>query len=264
MNHFFQEWTRPVNHLTEHNLSFPLHIHDAVELVHVAKGETTLTILQKKYRLNTGDFAVIFPGLLHGYDSSGHASIIHMTVFNVSQVQNFTHELEHFHPVSPVIVQKDLNQDILMSFTRLRSLVGSIDPRIRNAWLNLLMSYLLSELELAENTDTGDSGLIADILEYLSAHYTEPVTLESLSKELHVNKYYLSHTFSKKLNMSFSAYLNKLRVERAMMLLGTTDHSIESIGEMSGFETQRTFNRVFKKMALCTPREYRKHEPEDR
>ena len=258
MSHFFQEWIQPVNHLTEHNLTFPPHLHDTAELVYVLEGNITIGILQKKYHLNAGDFAVIFPGQLHEYNNSGQNSTVHITIFHISQIQNYAWELEHFHPENPVITKDHLPSDVLMAFRRLRSLPPDIDPRINQAWIHLIMSYLLCDLELSENADSGNTELVARILEYLSVHYMEPITLDSLSRELHVNKYYLSHTFSQKLYMSFTAYVNKLRTEKAMTLLRTTDYSIESIGEMAGFETQRTFNRAFKKMLHLTPSEYRK------
>lgn len=163
----------------------------------------------------------------------------------------------HFHPKVPVLSADSLSPELLSAFHSVYQLPYQSDLRVHRALLQLIMAYLFPRIQLVENTDAGGTLLISRILEYLHGHFMEPVTLDTLARELHVNKFYLSHTFSNTLHMGFSAYLNKLRAERAMMLLRTTDQSIETIGAVVDFGTQRTFDRVFKKMTSLTPREYR-------
>lgn len=257
MNYFFQEWPYPVNLLVEYNLTFPPHLHNTVELIHVVEGSLQLDIVSTTYSLSEGDFAVVFPGQLHALNSFGHTNKLHIAIFQVTQIPYYAHALEHEHPVNPVIQKEQLPDDILMAFNRLYCLDNKTDPRIWQAWIHLIMANLFSVLSFQQNDDVGDTYLVVRILEYLSDHFSEPISLTSLAKELHVNKYYLSHTFSNKLYISFTTCLNRLRIEKAMELLKTTDLSIETIGEMVGFETQRTFNRVFKKTVWLTPSEYR-------
>ena len=68
---------------------------------------------------------------------------------------------------------------------------------------------------------------------------------------------YLSHTFSARLQMSFREYLNRIRLEYAMQLIRTTGKPLTEIWEDAGFESQRSFNRVFRDAAGMTPKEYR-------
>lgn len=260
MGYFFQEWIDPINLLEEHNLTFPPHLHDTVELIYIAEGSVGLNIVTQDYTLYTGDFAAVFPGQLHRFHDIGSANKIRMIIFHISQIPQFAHELEHCHPENPVIRRDSLHPDILMAFQRLFSLGSEADLRIRQAWIHLILSNLFSVFSLQKNTSAGDTWLVVRILDYLSSHFTEPLTLEALAQELHVNKYYLSHTFSNKLYLSFTACVNRLRIEKARELLKTTNYSIETIGEMVGYETQRTFNRVFKKMVGFTPREYRRNQ----
>ena len=79
-----------------------------------------------------------------------------------------------------------------------------------------------------------------------------------MAKELNINKYYLSHIFSEKINISFPDFINSLRVEEAMKLLNETKLSVTQVCEASGFSNPRTFNRAFKKANGQSPREYRK------
>ena len=95
----------------------------------------------------------------------------------------------------------------------------------------------------------------AQIIKLINQYDIE--TQEELAKKLHVNKYYLSHTFSARLQMSFREYLNRIRLEYAMQLIRTTGKPLTEIWEDAGFESQRSFNRVFRDAAGMTPKEYR-------
>ena len=55
-------------------------------------------------------------------------------------------------------------------------------------------------------------------------------------------------------------YLNETRLGYATQRLENTDDTITEICMDSGFESQRTFNRVFKERYKVTPSEYRKNQ----
>ena len=57
--------------------------------------------------------------------------------------------------------------------------------------------------------------------------------------------------------MGFRAYLNALRMEEAKRLLKTTDEPITQIAYSCGYNSQTTFNRVFRERFDKTPREMR-------
>ncbi|MBP3544223.1 MAG: helix-turn-helix transcriptional regulator, partial [Lachnospiraceae bacterium] len=56
---------------------------------------------------------------------------------------------------------------------------------------------------------------------------------------------------------NFSRYVNGVRLNYAASALENTSDSITTICLEAGFESQRTFNRVFKERYKLTPREYR-------
>ena len=55
-----------------------------------------------------------------------------------------------------------------------------------------------------------------------------------------------------------SDYVNQLRVDRARTLLLATDQEVSRVSAECGYENPRTFNREFRRICGCTPREYRK------
>jgi len=257
MKHFFQEWTDSINLITEHNIDFPLHLHKTVELVLVTEGQIAMNLSGNDYLLNEGDVAIIFPGQLHSYISRSENSALRIIIFNPVFFKDFFKELEHCHPEIPFLSSAKVDPDIYLAFDRLYHKDFTNHPNEKLAWIQLIMAMIMPMLTMIKNTDMGEYDLIYRIIDYLSSHYTEHVTLDDLATELHVNKYYISHTFSCKMNTSFPNYLNRLRCDHAQMLLSSIDESITTVGELSGFETQRTFNRAFKLHTGMTPNEYR-------
>ena len=93
---------------------------------------------------------------------------------------------------------------------------------------------------------------------YLLSHFQETLTLGSVAENLGVNKFALSKIFSGVFHTNFNQYLNEIRLNYASSLLENTDMRITDIFLEAGFESQRTFNRVFRQRHGRTPGEYRK------
>lgn len=93
---------------------------------------------------------------------------------------------------------------------------------------------------------------------YMDANYALPITLDSLADATHINKFHLSHIFTKNLGMSPISYLIRRRLQIGSDLLIQTDHSIAQIASSTGFSSQSYFSQVFKKSTGLSPNQYRK------
>jgi hypothetical protein len=88
------------------------------------------------------------------------------------------------------------------------------------------------------------------------------LSLQQASNELEINPAYLSRKFSKYFdNLSFGDYIRKLRIEKAITLMETTDYSLTEIAYLTGFSDQSHFNRIFKKQTGQNPSFYKKSLP---
>ncbi len=85
------------------------------------------------------------------------------------------------------------------------------------------------------------------------------LSLQQASDELEINPAYLSREFSKYFdNLSFGDYIRKMRIEKAMTLIETTNYSLTEIAYLTGFSDQSHFNRIFKKQTGENPSAFRK------
>lgn len=110
----------------------------------------------------------------------------------------------------------------------------------------------------------GHSQIVAKALQFINKNYRDKITLRDMEQNLHVNPSYFSTLFRQEMGITFTDYLNGLKIQRACHLLSTTNLSIIDVSLSSGFDDQSYFTKVFKKAKGLTPKQYRStHSPSD-
>lgn len=100
--------------------------------------------------------------------------------------------------------------------------------------------------------------IVSSIKSYIIKNYDKELTLEKLSQLFFINPSYCSFLFKEKTGENFIDYVNKIRIEKAKELLKSTDYKTYKIAKMLGFNNDKYFFRVFKKITQYTPDEYRR------
>lgn len=93
---------------------------------------------------------------------------------------------------------------------------------------------------------------------YISEHYREQITLESVAGFIGLNETYLSTVFKKQVGKSLVDYLTSIRIQHAKELLVDDKKSIGEIACEVGFNDAKYFTKRFKKYTGVSPNEYRK------
>ena len=102
----------------------------------------------------------------------------------------------------------------------------------------------------------------AQVKRYLDSNYGEDINLDQLAALSHLNKYYLSHEFTRYYGISPINYLNRRRIEVCKNLLENTDHDISDIAHLAGFSSQSYLAQSFRKSCGMTAMEYRRSRRE--
>jgi AraC-like DNA-binding protein/ligand-binding sensor protein len=92
---------------------------------------------------------------------------------------------------------------------------------------------------------------------YIWMHYTRKLSLKEIANASGLSAPYFSTVFKDEMGENLSNYLNRLRVEKATMLLVTTNVPISEIAVTCGFEDQSWFSKIFKSNTGLTPGKYR-------
>ena len=88
------------------------------------------------------------------------------------------------------------------------------------------------------------------------------LSLKQVSQSLKVHPAYLSRKFSKYFSdLTFGEYIRKLRIEKAITLLKTSQYPLSEIAYLTGFSDQSHFTRIFRKHTGKNPLAYRKSLP---
>ena len=95
-------------------------------------------------------------------------------------------------------------------------------------------------------------------LGYLSVHYAENFSLQTVADYVGISPNYLGHLFIRHMGVTFTEQLNKVRMEHARSLLQNPKYMIYEVGSLVGIENTTYFTRLFKRYTGQTPRDYRK------
>ncbi len=232
------------------------HIHPHIELIYMVEGEIHATADSCTQMLRSGELYLAFPNQVHYYDPTPISGVV-----MIVDPELFPDLLEIFKnkvPEKPVVGADRLPEDIHRLLLKICAEVKSGDKMQRVAaqsYLQGLIAEVLGQMTLVERKNSRDS--VREILLYCLENYKQPLTLDMMAKHLHLSKYYISHVFTERLNLSFPEFINGLRVESACRRLDK-GHSVTEVAFAAGFNSIRSFNRNFERVMGVSPSRYKK------
>lgn len=128
------------------------------------------------------------------------------------------------------------------------------------AILGDLEHYFLDKSQLLENS--GIQATMKNLTHYIHENYQKHLTLDELAKHTYLSKTYISRCFSRCFGVSFTAYLDLLRLTMAVRLLNGQGN-LTDIAEECGFSNVNAMIQAFKRYRGMTPGEYRRIEKQE-
>lgn len=100
--------------------------------------------------------------------------------------------------------------------------------------------------------------LVDAALKYVQEHYYEDITLPIVAHKIGITPTYLSTLFNRTLNCKFIDYLNKIRIDHACSYFYDSKIKTYEVAFKVGFNDEKYFSHVFKRITGKSPSEYRK------
>lgn len=100
---------------------------------------------------------------------------------------------------------------------------------------------------------------IQQCVDYIEMHLDQKILASDLAALVGYTEYYLTRKFKKETGLSVADYTKFAKIERAKVLLKSTDRTVQDIAKQLGFGTRNYFSHVFQKITGQTPVEYREH-----
>ncbi|MGA2248145.1 MAG: AraC family transcriptional regulator [Verrucomicrobiota bacterium] len=121
-----------------------------------------------------------------------------------------------------------------------------------------LMGLILRHKEEYWPGETSGRDRIEKSIEFMNSHLRERLTVAALAAIANLSRSHFTTLFRRVTGCAPLNYLNHLRMQRAVQLLGSTDWPIKQISEQLGFADQFYFSRAFAKMHNHSPSDHRR------
>ena len=237
------------------------HTHNHTELFYIISGKGRFLIGDETFAVGVNDLVIINPQVPHT-EASFNAEPLEYIVLGIDGVELATGEnsngqyciLDYIESVDISSCLRNILREIEMKHA------GYED--ICQAYTEILIIRLMRNTALSVPTEphiASGNRQCAVIKRYIDLHFKEPLTLDQLSEEAHMNKFYLSHAFKQEYGISPINYLISRRIDESKYLLAETDLSMSQIAQLLGFSSLSYFSQVFRKTHGSSPMEYRQN-----
>ena len=234
------------------------HSHAFTELFYVRDGQGEFLLEDKIYPISKDDLIIVNPHINHTEISKGTPPLSYFTVGVEGVCFSFNDQKEY-----RIFNCRKKEADLLFYFN---SLFQELDKqsegyeKICNYLLHILILQLqrITDSPFELITAQHPSKECAYIKRYLDSNYSANISLDHLSALSHLNKYYLSHEFTKYYGISPMNYLSRKRIDVCKELLENTDYGISDIAHLVGFSSQSYLSQSFRKSCGMTAGTYRK------
>lgn len=247
-------------------------------IFYVKEGEAQVHLPDKVVPLRSGYLYIIPAYTLHSYECHSTFTHYYLHVYegfnsemNIVELYDFPTEVAAIsddemilqrmcaeHPMACLPESNPQAYDNVTQFTdyvtRYRDMSLWHKMELRGAILMLFSRFIR---EAKPRLWTNDDRM-KRVLDYMHSHLTQDIDVDELANVACVTKTYLIKIFKQQFGTSPIQYFNNKKIERAQLLLYTTDLPIKEVAYKLGFNDHSYFIRLFHKLSGFTPLEYRK------
>lgn len=234
------------------------HTHAFTELFYVRQGNGEFVIEDETFSITKDDLVIINPHIRHTEISRTNSPLSYYTV-GVDGISFSFHDQKEFQ----IFNCKEKKADLQFYFHSLFQELDQKNTGYQDICLHTLAILIMQLRRITVSgfllvTSLHPSRECSLVKRYLDCEYSKEITLDTLADLSHLNKYYLSHEFTRYYGISPINYLNRRRIEVCKDLLENTDYDISTIAHLTGFSSQSYLAQSFRKHCQITAGEYRK------
>ncbi len=254
-----------------YGIEYPFHFHKGMEFVYVVCGQLNSTINGVEYTVNAGESLLIFPFSAHSYKASKNTEFI-IVVFSESYVEEFIKQKNNLKPISNLFKLSKItslyilnalgyySKNDLLAYNGYPyaekiiplSLINSITAK---SYLYAICSEFDKTATYVKSINNKNSLLLNSLI-YIETNFKKDITLKTLANYLGYDYEYTSREFNREMKLNFKTLVNQYRCDYATTLLSKQNKTVTEVAFESGFQSVRSFNRVFKTITGKTPKEY--------
>ena len=254
----------------------PMHWHSEFELNRILRGAGEFICGDERFTAKEGEVLLIPPNMLHAaYPLENHELVYQVLVFHPAMLGANTNDRCTIECIRPIIngsvqvsnaigpeSQKydEIKASVDCIFSCVYGNLPQLDLLLKSELLRLFWLLDQTELSTIDDTSISYTEIIRPALEYMTKNLQETITIDRLADLSHLSKSYFMSCFKKAVGMGAIEHLTHLRINAACDALSDTNKIISEIAFSCGYSNLSNFNRQFKQIMGCSPKEYRKRK----
>lgn len=261
---------------------FPIlpHWHYFMEIIYMLEGNAYMEAGKENYVLEPGDLIAFYPQMPHGIYSTGQFPLRYYVLkFDPAHLNIPGSSLP---PISSLLAMAGEDKKLSIVFSKekldhekLKSLFeNSIEEVTEKRFgydieLHSNFCLILTELfriweeegfqihQKAKEPSMNEK--FAEVSEYISRHYQEPVGVEEIAQRMNMSYSYFASKFKEYYGQTCKQMIQNVRLQKAEDLLRFTEFDLSYISQETGFSDCSHLIRMFKEKYGITPKQFRKN-----
>ena len=251
------------------------HRHDFYELMIIAKGAARhyLEGIEMEV-IGTGDAYLIHPGRFHGYESlEGREIEVVNVLFQLDRMKMDFRDLEGLPGFKTLFGKNDWEGNFphvrldARDLAHALSVIADIELEMEEMTpgyeflvetkLRELIVFLSRKHSHVLEPKGAHFLKLGELVVYMEQNLKDDLRFEQLAELANMSPTSLRRAFQHSFTCSPMSYLQKLRIQQAMLLLASPDLSITEVAHTVGYNDSSYFARVFKQEVGESPKNYR-------
>lgn len=173
---------------------------------------------------------------------------------------NLGFQLDHLAPGFYVF---DVNDALFEELKTIRlSIIDSVEQIAYRQSLQLyaLITGLLAKIDQSKWTVKMHDHRVVKVIEYIGEHYAKALSNDHLAALVAMAPNSFLRLFKGEMGLTLQRYVQKVRIEKALMEMHNSNMSIEQIALACGFSDRHHFSKVFKQVIGNPPGQFRQQK----
>ena len=224
------------------------HFHNSTEILIVASGEYPVYTNGEKRILKKGsvNFVESFKPHTSGVEGNDDGLEVYVMVVSDAYLSNVS---DIDKKTFPAFIENAAGFDEILELVKWNyARRGSMNEEMKIGFITSLFGLFKKNFPYVDKTEEKSDRMLVKIMQYISEHYKEEITLEILSREVKYEATYLSRSFNSFFGMNLREYLNRYRISEFLKLKSANPTSpVCRLAKECGFVSENTFYRALNK-----------------
>jgi len=232
------------------------HWHEHTELLYIIKGSCTVRANGVSLTAKSFDVVMITPNCIHDIENIGDGCQYYCITVDKAFCDSF--KIPACAGQFAAIIN---DSEAKKCFESIVEIMKNKPAYYHDEAKAIVLRLLIRCCREGDSIDDSDCRvsvnpkMITLAIDYLRAHFSEPVTVNELCEYLGFSKFYFCRRFKQATGKTMVDYLNFLRCSNAKMLIASGQYNVSESAQRSGFNNMSYFTKVYQRQMGCRPSE---------